>query len=123
MLPGPRRQFVSDRNGFTLSQGSDAVGYNPVRRPVTAANDISRPRTGNLDRMGTKKRSAIRMNDHFCAGFAGTIRIMAAQRIFFPVSVDPFTIFVAFIRSEEHTSELQSLAYLVCRLLLEKTIL
>src|SRR2546425_1501709 len=27
---------------------------------------------------------------------------------------------VAFVRSEEHTSELQSLAYLVCRLLLEK---
>src|SRR3989441_8152946 len=26
----------------------------------------------------------------------------------------------AFVRSEEHTSELQSLAYLVCRLLLEK---
>src|SRR2546425_4787837 len=28
--------------------------------------------------------------------------------------------FVLFFRSEEHTSELQSLAYLVCRLLLEK---
>src|SRR2546425_6626267 len=27
---------------------------------------------------------------------------------------------IAFLRSEEHTSELQSLAYLVCRLLLEK---
>src|SRR5687767_15699955 len=27
---------------------------------------------------------------------------------------------VVFLRSEEHTSELQSLAYLVCRLLLEK---
>src|SRR2546425_8388326 len=27
---------------------------------------------------------------------------------------------VDFVRSEEHTSELQSLAYLVCRLLLEK---
>src|SRR2546425_8940637 len=27
---------------------------------------------------------------------------------------------VAVVRSEEHTSELQSLAYLVCRLLLEK---
>src|SRR2546425_4097528 len=27
-----------------------------------------------------------------------------------------------FVRSEEHTSELQSLAYLVCRLLLEKKI-
>src|SRR2546423_10926954 len=28
--------------------------------------------------------------------------------------------YVSIIRSEEHTSELQSLAYLVCRLLLEK---
>ena len=28
--------------------------------------------------------------------------------------------FLAAMRSEEHTSELQSLAYLVCRLLLEK---
>src|SRR5205823_14331603 len=27
---------------------------------------------------------------------------------------------IGFLRSEEHTSELQSLAYLVCRLLLEK---
>src|SRR2546425_2595331 len=30
------------------------------------------------------------------------------------------TVFAAIKRSEEHTSELQSLAYLVCRLLLEK---
>src|SRR5205823_13867903 len=29
-------------------------------------------------------------------------------------------VFLGFPRSEEHTSELQSLAYLVCRLLLEK---
>src|SRR2546425_4874852 len=34
-------------------------------------------------------------------------------------ALDPFT-YVIFPRSEEHTSELQSLAYLVCRLLLEK---
>src|SRR5205823_7241639 len=32
--------------------------------------------------------------------------------------VTPYTAYL--IRSEEHTSELQSLAYLVCRLLLEK---
>src|SRR5205823_12325749 len=31
-----------------------------------------------------------------------------------------FTAVVVVMRSEEHTSELQSLAYLVCRLLLEK---
>src|SRR2546425_5672863 len=33
---------------------------------------------------------------------------------------DPRLSLIAFLRSEEHTSELQSLAYLVCRLLLEK---
>src|SRR2546425_9156431 len=32
----------------------------------------------------------------------------------------PLTRSLALMRSEEHTSELQSLAYLVCRLLLEK---
>src|SRR5687767_15670166 len=32
----------------------------------------------------------------------------------------PVALLAALIRSEEHTSELQSLAYLVCRLLLEK---
>src|SRR5205823_14061189 len=33
---------------------------------------------------------------------------------------DAHDLFRLFLRSEEHTSELQSLAYLVCRLLLEK---
>src|SRR2546423_3850177 len=42
-----------------------------------------------------------------------------------PPSADPLEAFTedevrACVRSEEHTSELQSLAYLVCRLLLEK---
>src|SRR2546425_7868789 len=36
-----------------------------------------------------------------------------------PAAADPVTTIVG-VRSEEHTSELQSLAYLVCRLLLEK---
>src|SRR5687767_15618741 len=33
---------------------------------------------------------------------------------------EPYAQLVVVLRSEEHTSELQSLAYLVCRLLLEK---
>src|SRR2546425_3767387 len=36
------------------------------------------------------------------------------------VAIDPRTRPADLLRSEEHTSELQSLAYLVCRLLLEK---
>src|SRR5229473_7626369 len=35
-------------------------------------------------------------------------------------STSPVTVGPVALRSEEHTSELQSLAYLVCRLLLEK---
>src|SRR2546425_5512460 len=39
----------------------------------------------------------------------------------YQIGVSPFDAGAAYIaRSEEHTSELQSLAYLVCRLLLEK---
>src|SRR2546423_4160730 len=37
-----------------------------------------------------------------------------------PQLVQPVEVEQAGVRSEEHTSELQSLAYLVCRLLLEK---
>src|SRR2546425_6651014 len=38
----------------------------------------------------------------------------------FAASVHARTVSIGGLRSEEHTSELQSLAYLVCRLLLEK---
>src|SRR2546425_12626961 len=44
---------------------------------------------------------------------AGVARVMLAHYMFWGRSVNA-------TRSEEHTSELQSLAYLVCRLLLEK---
>src|SRR5687767_15477260 len=37
-----------------------------------------------------------------------------------PADLDGFGDMTGSLRSEEHTSELQSLAYLVCRLLLEK---
>src|SRR3989441_3473437 len=39
---------------------------------------------------------------------------------FAEASAEVGTVFATIVRSEEHTSELQSLAYLVCRLLLEK---
>src|SRR2546425_9513728 len=44
-----------------------------------------------------------------------SIEIAAIMSFLRPVAAMAFT-----MRSEEHTSELQSLAYLVCRLLLEK---
>src|SRR2546425_7737181 len=50
---------------------------------------------------------------HECAAFAGRTGRLAAYHV-------PDLRRRAGVRSEEHTSELQSLAYLVCRLLLEK---
>src|SRR2546425_1596274 len=46
-------------------------------------------------------------------------KVQARSRTLFDVHVMPASARIDF-RSEEHTSELQSLAYLVCRLLLEK---
>src|SRR5229473_6134146 len=45
---------------------------------------------------------------------------VAAMVRHLPGQANPLDVVVAPMRSEEHTSELQSLAYLVCRLLLEK---
>src|SRR2546425_3397706 len=52
-------------------------------------------------------------------GSARPFRRCAPVAQTFPQPTDALRPF-AFHRSEEHTSELQSLAYLVCRLLLEK---
>src|SRR5687767_15441386 len=53
------------------------------------------------------------------AGFPRGIRPALAMNV--PRNVLWFEVLLyATLRSEEHTSELQSLAYLVCRLLLEK---
>src|SRR2546425_8406692 len=46
--------------------------------------------------------------------------VPAVARPLFGAYLVPFEITSILLRSEEHTSELQSLAYLVCRLLLEK---
>src|SRR2546425_4531676 len=50
---------------------------------------------------------------------AGAARAMAGAGVHAATDVTGFGL-LGHLRSEEHTSELQSLAYLVCRLLLEK---
>src|SRR5205823_8639409 len=64
---------------------------------------IRRPPRSTLFPYTTLFRSAKKASQaHFCSPSGNVVRISAGMR------------------SEEHTSELQSLAYLVCRLLLEK---
>src|SRR3712207_8574861 len=56
---------------------------------------------------------------------AGTLTTEACERLSQSLSPRPATVRTTMVqawhRSEEHTSELQSRQYLVCRLLLEKT--
>src|SRR2546425_7220857 len=55
---------------------------------------------------------ALRPTSEYPAGKAGLLSLVLTPVFIF--------VGVTLVRSEEHTSELQSLAYLVCRLLLEK---
>src|SRR5690554_4784841 len=52
-----------------------------------------------------KEGCCISSLNHFCSLFKGSFRV---------------SVFSEYVRSEEHTSELQSRPHLVCRLLLEK---
>src|SRR3712207_7820307 len=56
--------------------------------------ECARVEPGHREQVGEKRAHAIRLHEHFLGEFP--------------------------VRSEEHTSELQSRQYLVCRLLLEK---
>src|SRR5205823_9557066 len=51
---------------------------------------------------------------------AGLVYAKAQSAVGKRVAISGAAVITALPRSEEHTSELQSLAYLVCRLLLEK---
>src|SRR2546427_2266627 len=51
---------------------------------------------------------------------AVTVLLGNGDGTFTPASKSPYTVVACFLRSEEHTSELQSQSNLVCRLLLEK---
>src|SRR5258706_11450757 len=76
---------------------------------------IRRPPRSTLFPYTTLFRSGpITTPDIFCSGtLLKKFRVKPMQSILRPNSLNPY-------RSEEHTSELQSLTNLVCRLLLEK---
>src|SRR5205823_6770765 len=75
-----------------------------------------------------KKRGRIRRSLIVLGNAGGSIADLArgmwrsgpAKRWLLPLAVFLCVLGLVLVRSEEHTSELQSLAYLVCRLLLEK---
>src|SRR2546425_7351444 len=77
----------------------------PTRRPKCAKGRVSTGRTGEVGLGPYRPGGQLRDGHPPTPMWADGRRARGAQRT---------------SRSEEHTSELQSLAYLVCRLLLEK---
>src|SRR2546423_6318032 len=77
---------------------------------------IRRPPRSTLFPYTTLFRSGLRILELHILGAEIAVRLGIIRREF----DDPTVLPKGVLRSEEHTSELQSLAYLVCRLLLEK---
>src|SRR2546423_6565578 len=77
---------------------------------------IRRPPRSTLFPYTTLFRSALKVSLGRYLGNAGA----GQPQAFAPITTSVNSVTRTWVRSEEHTSELQSLAYLVCRLLLEK---
>src|SRR5262249_61745024 len=102
LIPRPPRSTLFPYTTLFRSVTLDARGDAAVRRPRGAA--VGRH---GLDGDGVDERVA--------RGADG----QADQRLHGQLAVDDVERGIAQVRSEEHTSELQSLTNLVCRLLLE----
>src|SRR3989441_9553329 len=89
----------------------------PPRSTLFPYTTLFRSRTATLLRLGDPAAAAARLDvDRSAISHL-------ARRMAWPLVAAGDKMFRALLeaeRSEEHTSELQSLAYLVCRLLLEK---
>src|SRR2546423_11168249 len=83
--------------------------YTTLSRPLEGLARVRRPRGQLLPRRGATRRAGERDN----STDAEPIGVTTGERSRRGRLPDE-------LRSEEHTSELQSLAYLVCRLLLEQ---
>src|SRR2546425_2437707 len=108
-LPGHRGALVGQHRHLRLD-----LPHHPHERTRQLRIEL---RAGSI----LDVRQGLRLRPRFAVGSVG------AERVVHVAHVDELAPLVAVapelergIRSEEHTSELQSLAYLVCRLLLEK---
>jgi hypothetical protein len=70
-------------------------------RPITTADDVAGAGAGELHWMILEKRFAKRRDGNFGRGFAGTVRVVSAQAIFFAVAMNPFAVLVTFVRCDE----------------------
>jgi len=116
MLPRANGTGAADANELMTAQGADAIGNEAIFAPVATADNVARPGGGSADYriLGTRsthsglaehvprillreKRFQISAEDQFRTPFGGAVGIIAAHRVVFPVSPDPFLVFIAFV--------------------------
>ena len=102
MLPGTGGVGVAHADGLAGLQGADAVGHDAIERPVPAADDVARAGAGDFDGMPGEERAAVGGDGQLRHPFAGAVGIEAAHRVFFPVAVHPFAVFVALVGGDEN---------------------
>src|SRR2546430_10923244 len=104
---------------FTAAAASAAAGDPPVSQPAPSAATLLRP--ARVWTAGEPVHEGwvvlIRGSRIVAVGAAGAARAEAGARV---IELPGATLLPGLMRSEEHTSELQSQSNLVCRLLLEK---
>src|SRR2546425_6438583 len=114
--PSSREPALGLAGGRARSQGAG-------RRSRWAARRAG-ARRGDARLSGRHDRPTVRSGPyaHEARSGAAAARVSTGRRQsgLWRVGVEGATLATREVRSEEHTSELQSLAYLVCRLLLEK---
>jgi hypothetical protein len=103
MLPWPGGNLIPDRNYFVLPKGPDAIWDDTIGGPITSPDDITGTSRSQFDWLiQSKKRRAVGPDDDLGCAFAGTVGVMAAHGVLFPISVKPFAIPIAFIGSHRH---------------------
>src|SRR3712207_8409644 len=94
----------------------DVTAYRTVRAAPPAAAVREAIKGGGFDAVCFTSSSTVRN----LVGIAGKPHAKTVVAVIGPATSASATEFGLRVRSEEHTSELQSRQYLVCRLLLEK---
>src|SRR3989441_1466490 len=125
-LNGTRQLTATAKSGTTTVTNGvtfEWVSVDTTRAVVSASGLVSGVRLGATD---ITARAVLNGTPTSVTSSAHPVRVRIAAIVVTPASpaalnfVGDTQRFAAEPRSEEHTSELQSLAYLVCRLLLEK---
>src|SRR6185437_14498957 len=102
MLPRPHRLGPPHFERLAGLPCAHGVRDQPILRPVAAADDVAGARAGHRHTLYGEVRVAIAADDDLARGFAGAVRIVAAERIVFGIGAPLATLAVDLIGGDHH---------------------